>query len=79
MRGSVFLLVLLLVTGCGTNESYVTKKYQTFETWQLCKRMLEGDMASWKIPWANNVIRERGESCEKYIGKFKPVPQIEIR
>ena len=72
MRSLLMVGVVLVVSSCGTSKSLVTEKYQKLETWQICKKMLEDDMASWKVPWANDVLRERGENCEKYIGRFKP-------
>jgi hypothetical protein len=64
--------ILLTVSACGTSKSMVSSRYEKMETWQLCKQILENDMARWKIPWANEVIKKRGESCEPYIGKFSP-------
>lgn len=70
---SVIALSFLL-GGCGTSKTYVTSAAREMPTWQICKRLLEGGHGDWKIPWYNSVVEERGENCEKYIGKFKPQP-----
>lgn len=69
---SVIALSFLL-GGCGTSKTYVTSKAQNMQTWQICKRLLEENML-WQTSWYNSVLEERGENCEKYIGKFKPQP-----
>ena len=69
--GMVFVL-----SSCGTSKSIMTKRYQGMETWQICKKMLENRMPGFRQPWANDVLQKRGENCDKYIGKFQPVPKV---
>ena len=71
-RTGIIALVVLIVGGCGTSETIMTNRYEKLESWQICKKILEDDLASWQIPWANNVLNSRGDNCEKYIGKFQP-------
>jgi hypothetical protein len=72
LRKLILALIVLGTAGCGTSQTMVTSKYEELESWQLCKKQLEGTMASWKVPWANKVLKARGDSCEKYFGKFRP-------
>ena len=67
-----------LLGGCGTSKTYMTSKAQKMQTWQICKLLLEGDVNGWQIPWYNSVLEERGENCEKYIGKFKPPEPAQV-
>ena len=69
------LPILLIVSACGTSKSLMTDKYEKLETWQLCKKIIQDDLGSWQMPWATEVVKKRGESCEPYIEKFTPPPE----
>ena len=71
--GSVLVIsAVLALNGCGTSKSIMSARYEKMETWQLCKKLLENDVPSFRISWVNEVIQKRGENCEPYIGKFSP-------
>jgi len=75
--GSVLVIsAVLALNGCGTSKSIMSARYEKMETWQLCKKLLENDVPSFRISWVNEVIQKRGENCEPYIGKFSPPARI---
>jgi len=70
----VLLPILLIVSACGTSKSMVTDNFEKLETWQLCKKIIQENL-HWQLPWATEVVKKRGESCEPYIEKFTPPPE----
>ncbi len=68
------LACLLIIAGCGTNKSIMTKRYEQLPSYELCRKLAEKDMLNFQRPWAFKVIETRGDTCEK---EFEEQREIE--
>ena len=63
----ILAVALAVLSGCGTSKTLVQERYRSLPSKLLCQRLVDGEIASWKEPWAYEVVKGRGDNCDSTV------------